>query len=567
MRLRLLKHGWRFLAEMVLCLIAAPSMVSASTDGILFFPHFVSGGGVAGEIILLNQDGAEVSGNIEFFDSNGTPVEVASGNQLLSRAPFEIPPQGAFRLTLSEWGVLKTGYVKVVPELGVRHLSGSIVFSIGGTRVSVPPTPPSRSWSVAVDEGPGVRTGVALANPESYPVVINLKLVDAKGAEVKSRQLTLAANSKVAEFVSEMFEPAVPFTLGSVTASAASVFAGLSLRQGKSGDLSVIGWGDAAQGKGIGTFGQVQLDPEQVLKGAGENVDSVAFWDAPNPVNSMLFVTGKANRLVEVWKFPFAGNQQAPLSAPFGSGMVNGVAVDQHLDLLFVSQARPSSKVFVFQLPGLKLVKTFSNLPLGDEPNLATFVTPSFDHLLYVTDDHFVYGVDIGSGNVLHKFRPPLAEIETVLGDSVAGVIHVPDEDGRTGIYAFKPDGTPVERCQGGNCSNRYGEGVFSKDAEGIILYQCPSVGVGDDGTGFIVVSDQRLSGTQFEVFDRESWDHLGSFKIKGVSNTDGIASTQRPMPGFPMGVFAAVNDDTSTALVGWDRILSATGLSCQKRP
>jgi hypothetical protein len=50
---------------------------------------------------------------------------------------------------------------------------------------------------------------------------------------------------------------------------------------------------------------------------------------------------------------------------------------------------------------------------------------------------------------------------------------------------------------------------------------------------------------------------------LDGVANTDGIGSTQRALPGFPLGLFAAIDDDTSTVGIGWHRILAATGLGC----
>lgn len=540
---------------------------AAPTDGTLFFPHFVSGGGVSCEIVLLNQAGRSVNAELSFFDASGNPVDVLSAGEVFSHTNAVIPANGVYRLSLSPWGELRAGYAVVTPELGVDYLTGSLVLDMFDTQLSVPPSKPARKLWVAVDEGPGARTGLAFANPGTAPADLELRLLDAEGKVVRSRELRLKGREKVAEFVSEIFGSTPTFALGSVTASSSAVFSGLSLRQGTGGGISVIGWENGPNRTGLGTFGQVELQPDAVLEGTGENVDSVAFWDAPKPEDSLLFVTAKNNELLEVWKFPFTGNERAPIKSPFGDGMVNGVAVDQDLDLLFVSQARPSAKVYVFRLPEVTLWKTFSSLPLGDEPNLGIFKTESADHLLYVTDDHNVYAVDIESGAVLHSFRPPTSEIETVMGDSVAGVIYVPDEDERQGIYAFHWDGTPFERCADGNCSNLFGAGVFSKDAEGILLYKCPSLGVGDDGTGFIVVSDQRLSGTEFEVFDRSSWDHLGSFKIDGVTNTDGIGSTQRPLPGFPLGIFAAVDDDTATALVGWDKILTATGLSCEVEP
>jgi len=42
------------------------------------------------------------------------------------------------------------------------------------------------------------------------------------------------------------------------------------------------------------------------------------------------------------------------------------------------------------------------------------------------------------------------------------------------------------------------------------------------------------------------------------VSNADGIASTQQSSPQYPDGVFAAIQDDTSVAGVGWGQVLDA---------
>ncbi len=139
-------------------------------------------------------------------------------------------------------------------------------------------------------------------------------------------------------------------------------------------------------------------------------------------------------------------------------------------------------------------------------------------------------------------------------------MIYIPDENDRSGIYAYNPDGSPHER----NGSHNFGDGVFQSDAEGIILYTCPADGNGDDGRGLIVVADQGDEQTDYEFFDRQTWDHLGTLWLEGVSNTDGIASTQRPLLDYPLGLFAAVDDDTSTVGLGWDKILQATGLSCR---
>ena len=106
-----------------------------------------------------------------------------------------------------------------------------------------------------------------------------------------------------------------------------------------------------------------------------------------------------------------------------------------------------------------------------------------------------------------------------------------------------------------------FGDGVFEADEEGGLLYEIRDEDGEDTGEGLIIVSDQRDDRTDFEVFDRTSWAHLGTFRVDGVKNTDGIASTQRALPGFPMGVFAAVDDDAAVAIVGWERLFVELGM------
>ena len=305
-------------------------------------------------------------------------------------------------------------------------------------------------------------------------------------------------------------------------------------------------------------FGTVTVAPAFELDGRGKNVDSIAFWETPDPAETLIFVTAKNNNLLEVWKYPFLGNELLPIEF---SSSVNGVAVDQEMDLLYVSESG-ARKVTVFSLPDLQLQGEFGQGDLGKgETNLDILKHANSQTLIYVTDDHTVHWFDAASGIHLGKFSPPVSSIETVMADDFYQVIMVPEEQGpkgNPGVYAFHPDGTPFEK----NGTNHFGNnGEFDSDEEGILLYTLPTSGIGDDGTGFIVVSDQRKSQTDFEIFDRQTWEHLGTLRIDGVSNTDGIASTQKPLPDYPMGLFIAINDDKTVVGVGWDVIFEKTGL------
>jgi hypothetical protein len=310
-------------------------------------------------------------------------------------------------------------------------------------------------------------------------------------------------------------------------------------------------------------FGTISVDPDFEVNGSGQNIDTIEFWKAPDSTETLMFVSAKGNHLVEVWKYPFEGHELTPLThSTFNNSQVNGLVVDQENDLLYVAIGEPSSTVSVFSLPDLTFQMNFSKqgADYQSEPNLTILNLPNGDKNIYVSADFPVYIHDAITGEFLNEFAPEKG-LETMSADDYYQRIYIPDENGGTGVYVYKPDGT----IYSDNGSNRFGEDVFDADAEGIIIFKCPPNNPVDNGEGFIVVSDQRSSQTEFEFFDRITWEHLGTLKITGVSNTDGIASFPYPLPTYPLGVFAVLDDDHAVAVVGWDKIFakifSSTGV------
>jgi myo-inositol-hexaphosphate 3-phosphohydrolase len=273
-----------------------------------------------------------------------------------------------------------------------------------------------------------------------------------------------------------------------------------------------------------------------------------------NPdTETLMFVTAKDNHLVEVWKYPIEGNELTPLRhSTFNSGQVNGVIVDQQADLLYVSIGSSSSTVSVFSLPDLNFVTNFnkSGADYYSEPNLTLLNLSNGNKNVYVSADYTVYIHDAVTGDYIDEFVPTRG-LETMAPDNYYQRLYIPDENGRTGVYVYNSDGSPYTESG----SSVFGTSQFNADAEGIIVYNCPMNNPVDQGQGFIVVSDQRSSQTDFEFFDRVTWEHLGTLRISGVSNTDGIASYPYSLPDYPVGVFAAINNDHSVAIVGWDKI------------
>ncbi|HSM72690.1 MAG TPA: hypothetical protein VK851_14185 [Anaerolineales bacterium] len=304
-------------------------------------------------------------------------------------------------------------------------------------------------------------------------------------------------------------------------------------------------------------FGILTIDDsdiEFVVSGDGDNIDSIGFWEAPEPAQSLMFVTSKNNSFIEVYQYPF-NNQRTTISC---GEVSNGVWVDQENNILYITE-RKSSNVCAYDLPALDKNNSLSFTTAATsnkaEPNLTMLNLQNGQSRIYVSYDNTVFYHDAGSGESLGQFTPS-EELETMYGDDYYQVLYIPDEHQPSGIYIYDADGTPA--------GSPFGlPPIFQRDAEGISVYKCLSTAGDDNGEGLIIVSDQKGNITDFEVFNRKTKAHLGKINISGVDLTDGIAITQQSSPAYPLGLLAVIDDDTSTVGVGWDTILARTGLSC----
>jgi 3-phytase len=101
-----------------------------------------------------------------------------------------------------------------------------------------------------------------------------------------------------------------------------------------------------------------------------------------------------------------------------------------------------------------------------------------------------------------------------------------------------------------------FGTTGFADNHEGISIYKH------DDGTGYILVSDQQAN--QFHVFPREGTannqhDHpeLQVLKTSTVES-DGSDVTSVSLPGFPRGFFVAMSDDQTFQIYRWEDLVGS---------
>ena len=144
---------------------------------------------------------------------------------------------------------------------------------------------------------------------------------------------------------------------------------------------------------------------------------------------------------------------------------------------------------------------------------------------------------------------PELGEIEAVAIDDALGYVYYSDELAGVRKYPADPDAPDanVELAL-------FGTEGFAEQREGIAIYTI------DDGTGYILVSDQQ--GNTFHIFRREGepgapHDHRLVKVIAAATNeSDGSEVTNVALgERFPSGLFVAMSDDRTFQYYSWDDI------------
>jgi 3-phytase len=161
------------------------------------------------------------------------------------------------------------------------------------------------------------------------------------------------------------------------------------------------------------------------------------------------------------------------------------------------------------------------------------------------------------------------SQTEGCVVDDYLGYLYIGEEDVAIWRYSAQPDaGTErvlIDQADGG---------FFSADVEGLALYYL------NETEGYLIASSQ--GNNTYTVYERGGEHrYLGAFRIvneerlgiDGVTNTDGIDVTNRPLgDAFPLGAFIA-QDDVNTLprafqnfkVVSWEHI--ATRLNLQMNP
>src|SRR5262249_13227042 len=180
-------------------------------------------------IMLVNPADTPISGTLRFADPSGRPI---------SYLGYSIPSRSAQHfLTPGSGDSVRTGTVAIVPSGNTAMPNGSLIFSYtkSNVRVSqagVPISPTGNAFRLYVEATDATQSGIAIMNTSASSASVRLELMDLSGASLAGTTVTLAGNSQLAAFLTEisgMQSLSLPI-LGSLRITSASPIAVLGLR-------------------------------------------------------------------------------------------------------------------------------------------------------------------------------------------------------------------------------------------------------------------------------------------------------------------------------------------------
>jgi 3-phytase len=303
------------------------------------------------------------------------------------------------------------------------------------------------------------------------------------------------------------------------------------------------------------------------------DIDSPAVWHGPNG-EAWLLVTAKAGDVIRIHDAAtgaFIRDAGGRGAKPGQFIRPNGLAVTG--DLLWVVE-RDGRRAQVLRLPdfiplgefgGSELIKPYGvTVVPGAAGSYRAWITDSYELVEDSVPPDSALGRRVREYAVTVQGARATATLQRTFGDtSGPGVLRI--------VESIMADGVNdqlliAEELEGSSQLKRYtlngrftGDTVpqrfFPNQAEGIVLYAC------GDTAGYWVATDQGKVVNTYHLFDRMTLAHVGSFGSPTIKNTDGIALTQRALPGFPAGALFAVHDDGGVAAISWEAIAKATGV------
>lgn len=317
----------------------------------------------------------------------------------------------------------------------------------------------------------------------------------------------------------------------------------------------------------------VAITPVVITEQTAVDSDDPAIWiNREDPAQSLILGTDKGG---SIFVFDLDG-KIIPEKTVTGMGRMNNIDVAYDFPLggetvdIAVATDRNEEKLRIFSLPDMTPIDN-GGIPtfVGETDDrramgIAIYTRPSDGAFFAIVSRKFG-----ASGSYLWQYRLEDAgdgtveatkvrafgefaggkEIEAVAVDNELGYVYYSDETAGIHKYQADPDAPDADTELA-----FFGTEGFVQDQEGISIYKI------DDGTGYILVSDQQANA--FRIFKREGEpedpnDHrLVKVVYVSTNESDGSDVTSMVLDSrFPSGFFVAMSDNRTFQYYSWDDI------------
>jgi 3-phytase len=289
--------------------------------------------------------------------------------------------------------------------------------------------------------------------------------------------------------------------------------------------------------------------------GSGDVADDAAIWVNPaDPTKSFIIGESKAtNGGLHV--FDLAGREVSRLAtnSPLGN-------IDLRGDVVAAAN-RGTEAVDVFKIDATGKLTKLGSFATGMPDVYGFALGKAADGKLYAFASsqtglvrQFDVKLDGGVSATAVRDIKRSAITEGLTVDDANGTVYIAEED--KGVYKY---GLDPRTGQTNKTVDTIGSHGIVADLEGNAIYDAGG------GKGYFVVSSQGNS--EFKVYDRQTDAYLGTFKVDGVTSTDGMEISSANMGGaFGKGVLVVHDDSTNLTtsnykIVPWESIQKLIGV------
>ncbi len=269
--------------------------VQAISTDTMILPYFVTGGGYAERVVLINPTNSSMTGTAQLRTAQGGGMNVSVNGVTNSTFDYSIPAKSSFEFISDAAAALVVGSARFSPTPGS---SSPAIFSIASfktqntivTEFVVPASPAGSAFRTYAEtsgvpfSAGGIITGVVVANPDAAPAIVDFTLMTVSGSTFGQTTKTIAARGQSSLFLADLFT-GLPGTIQGVlriatTAPAGIVTEGLRFHSNERNDLLISGV------PAIAEAGAVNTVLPSVTVGPGFSSEIVLFGQAPGPTNS-----------------------------------------------------------------------------------------------------------------------------------------------------------------------------------------------------------------------------------------------------------------------------------------